>query len=179
MSKSRFIVLDNGGDTLDRYSVYVTTRFIDGGLRRYVPYIAMSSWPFHPQGFGQTGELTPAEWRGAKLRLRQIGKRIKLTDLPNEARKCAIQFICDYDNTFKQVFLAMQVYLERNEWDGSNYTQAWDCLSRAGYPRQTDLDACVRHLCGLPMHDRKHTLHVAPAGPIKLQLISKKGLHAS
>ena len=48
-------IYDNGGKTCDRYTVIYTPYTLDGDT--YFPYVGMSEAPFHPQGFGQHGEL--------------------------------------------------------------------------------------------------------------------------
>jgi hypothetical protein len=56
----------------------------------------MSAHPYHPQGFGQHGGFSPADWASVSAaRFRNLGKRIKLADLPPDARKAAEAFIRD------------------------------------------------------------------------------------
>jgi hypothetical protein len=78
-----FRIIDNGGETVDRYTV----AFSDG------TYLALSSYPSHPQGFSQSGEdLNPAvmaEWV-------ESGKAVDLAlgDLPEMIRQ-HIRFRCN------------------------------------------------------------------------------------
>lgn len=44
----------------------------------------MSSMPFHPQGFGQHGEIEDP--RGGK----HLGKRIKFAELPEDCQKLVV-----------------------------------------------------------------------------------------
>lgn len=59
---------DNGGESFDRYTAVYPKR------KGYWPYIAMSDDPFHPQGFGQHGELRqpPGEHLGALISFEQL-----------------------------------------------------------------------------------------------------------
>lgn len=72
MRKPKIIaVYDNGGETVDRYTVYFNVNFnVSGTLKEC---LGMSSNPSHPQGFSQFsgGQLGPHN-----------GKRTKFTDLP-------------------------------------------------------------------------------------------------
>lgn len=80
---------DNGGVTFDRYTVvYKSEKFREsrGSSRTYYPYIGMSEDPFHPQGFGQHGELRTIPREGTSL-----GKRIEFKDLPEPCRRAVIQ----------------------------------------------------------------------------------------
>lgn len=71
-------IYDNGGKTFDRYTVCYRERERNGDhVAR-----AMSSNPFHPQGFGQ---MTSA-MRGSHL-----GRLIKWGDLPEDCKRCVIQ----------------------------------------------------------------------------------------
>ena len=72
-----FRITDNGGETMDRYTVVTT----DGD------YFAMSSDPFHPQGFGQTGE--GYDPNGGHSRVEDLIERdIRWIDLPSDCRRC-------------------------------------------------------------------------------------------
>lgn len=82
-------VFDNGGKTFDRYTVIFTKKSItDKESRKFYGqlfmYVGMSSNPFHPQGFGQNGELSDP--KGGK----HLGKKIKFTDLPTDCQKLVI-----------------------------------------------------------------------------------------
>lgn len=93
----KLAVFDNGGESLDRYTViYIGKDYrISHPYRSYLyPYLAMSDRPFHPQGFGQHGEIEifPNDMRqlrkgkGQKL-FSYLGKRINFNDLPEDCQK--------------------------------------------------------------------------------------------
>jgi hypothetical protein len=66
-------IYDNGGETLDQYTVYYNTRY-----RQLYDCRGMSKHPCSPQGFGQcsSGKLG-----------RHNGKRINFEDLPEDCQK--------------------------------------------------------------------------------------------
>lgn len=78
-------VYDNGGKTVDRYTVVFTavkhSRVDHRGFTLY-ECLAMNAVPFHPQGFGQHSEAM----LGAHL-----GKRIPFASLPEDCQKCAMR----------------------------------------------------------------------------------------
>lgn len=71
---------DNGGKTIDRYTVV----WPDGS------YLGMNAHPFHPQGFGQHGEGCMYFLRRPPAKC-HLGRRIKFSDLPEDAKKCVQQ----------------------------------------------------------------------------------------
>jgi len=73
-------IYDNGGETFDRFTaLYMDLpRERDGTIQGR----AMSSYPFHPQGFGQ--------WISAQQG-RHLGKLIKFEQLPDDCQKLIIQ----------------------------------------------------------------------------------------
>lgn len=80
---------DNGGKTVDRYTVVLRRPIMSPVPRygRFWPYIAANDYPFHPQGFGQYGELKmapPLEWP-------DIGKRVRFSQLPADVQKMVKQ----------------------------------------------------------------------------------------
>lgn len=75
---------DNGGKTLDRYTVLYGAPLWDQSMGRNVPIRAMDANPFHPQGFGQWGDM-PAYHRDA------LGKKIRFLDLPEQCRTLVVQ----------------------------------------------------------------------------------------
>jgi hypothetical protein len=77
---------DDGENFVDRYTVV----FLDEQERGRVSYLAMSEAPFHPQGFGQHGEmhLDAVAYKG---RGGAFSKRIKFDDLPADCKKAVIQ----------------------------------------------------------------------------------------
>lgn len=68
-------VYDNGGTTLDRYTVYYSGR-VCRGLTRLQELVGMSADPFH--GFGQ---------HGTGMLGRHNGKLINFSDLPEPCRE--------------------------------------------------------------------------------------------
>jgi len=72
-------IYDNGGKTVDRYTVVYKNEESNGSI--FWPYVGMSANPFHPQGFGQHGEL--------KFRYtRQKGEKvINFAELPLDCQK--------------------------------------------------------------------------------------------
>jgi hypothetical protein len=75
---------DNGGETIDRYTVVFTRNHPNKppGL-----YIGASTYPFHPQGFGQHGHNPD----GAIDRptSSHLGKRVKFEALPPDVQQFA------------------------------------------------------------------------------------------
>lgn len=70
---------DNGGKTLDRYTVV----YMDEPAGTVIfAARAMSSKPFHPRGFGQFVGATPG---------RHLGKKIKFEELPPDCQKLVMQ----------------------------------------------------------------------------------------
>lgn len=76
-------IYDNGGKSFDRYTVVfmdeVERTTVDGKL---YAALAMSAFPFHPQGFGQHTSAMPGK---------HLGRRIKFDDLPQDCQKCVAQ----------------------------------------------------------------------------------------
>lgn len=75
---------DNGGRSFDRYTVLYGAPWWQPDYGRNVPYIACSANPFHPQGFGQHGEM-PADNRQA------LGRKVRWQDLPPDVQRMAVQ----------------------------------------------------------------------------------------
>ena len=65
--------------SVDRYTVV----FDDGADR--LTYIGMNAYPFHPQGFGQHGELDRHNVGS------HLGKRINISDLPQDCKRLVLQ----------------------------------------------------------------------------------------
>jgi hypothetical protein len=87
----RFVLLDNGGKTADRYTLFDTKP-----MDNVIHYIGFDNNPYHPQGFGQHGELSPSQFRLHKNeRFRALGKVVKLETLPPQAQKFAKSFMDD------------------------------------------------------------------------------------
>lgn len=73
-------VYDNGGATVDRYTVAFKGSYVPHYGMVY-PYLACNDAPFHPQGFGQHGENREF-LDGAYL-----GKRVAFDTLPSDVQK--------------------------------------------------------------------------------------------
>ncbi|MFK4136742.1 hypothetical protein ACI2KR_31415 [Pseudomonas luteola] len=72
---------DNGGKTVDRYTIFFGGTLLDEKLcrNRSVSFLALSDNPSHPMGFSQWGECLSAN-RDA------CGKKIRWLDLPESIR---------------------------------------------------------------------------------------------
>lgn len=69
--------------TVDRYTVfYVEPVTTDG---RYFAYAAMNAAPFHPQGFGQHGELEAHQVR--RYRYENNKRACRWSDLPADCQR--------------------------------------------------------------------------------------------
>ena len=71
---------DNGGRTMDRYSVWEG----DG-------YLGMSEHPFHPQGFGQHCEGMHPDYLLSERDDNPLGREITFSDLPPDCQKAVMQ----------------------------------------------------------------------------------------
>lgn len=89
-------VYDNGGRSIDRYTVVFTGNYRTLGLKRgerpqmWHQVLAMNARPTHPQGFGQHlkyQEIIDYPTYG------HLGKKIKFDDLPEE---CQSVVLADY-----------------------------------------------------------------------------------
>ncbi len=87
--KTKVTVYDNGGETLDRYSVII--RYPDG----YAALFGMSEKPFHPHGFNQfCGEVTDSKpYPGQYEEGPHLGRKL---DTVPECLKAAIadRYLC-------------------------------------------------------------------------------------
>jgi len=84
---------DDGGESFDRYTVVFTRLNLGRGWQFY---LAMSSHPFSPQGFGQHGE-------GARIdtpTYRHLGKKVTFSALPEDCQKCVMQDYREYWGEF-------------------------------------------------------------------------------
>ena len=92
---------DNGGETCDRYTVVYSGK---AGAVHYpgrgmeYSYRGMSTYPFHPQGFGMWGSTKdkPCDvdrwgFPPALGRKCHLGKRIPFAELPPDCRKLVLQ----------------------------------------------------------------------------------------
>ena len=92
----RFVLLDNGGKTADRYSLFSAKPTTPTGFKgaAYHAYIGFSENPYHPQGFGQHGEINEAQYAAHKReRFRALGKPVRFDSLPPQAQKFAKEFM--------------------------------------------------------------------------------------
>ena len=71
--------------TIDRYTVFYVEPVIDDVLC----YVAMNAAPFHPQGFGQHGELRRHEV--ASFRYRERNRACRWSDLPADCKRLVLQ----------------------------------------------------------------------------------------
>lgn len=76
---------DNGGATVDRYTVVYTGHY--PGRDGLCHYVGMSSEPYSPQGFCQHGESRHVIDRPT---YRHLGKRIGFADLPADCRRVVV-----------------------------------------------------------------------------------------
>ena len=87
----RFRLYDNGGATIDRYTLLDTRADPDG----WRDYIAFNGEPYHPQGFGQHGEIQLT----SHFSWRHVGRILPdLSTLSPDARRFALDFIADQAN---------------------------------------------------------------------------------
>ena len=82
---------ENG--SFDRYTVCYTGNY--RGKTDWFQYVGMSTYPFHPQGFGQHGE---SETQIDRPTYGHLGKKIKFEDLPQDCQKLVLQ---DYKEIWK------------------------------------------------------------------------------
>ena len=93
MPKKRFILLDNGGKTTDRYTIFSTkpTGYVG---HKSIQYAGFNEHPYHPQGFGLHGEISPSQFDAHRReRFRALGRPIPLDALPPDAQKFAKSFM--------------------------------------------------------------------------------------
>lgn len=92
---------DNGGKSLDRYTVVFTGRYEKReaySRQSWFSYLGMSANPFHPQGFGISDSspnkpIDTNKWGFAPAigRKNHLGVRIQFADLPPDCRKLVLQ----------------------------------------------------------------------------------------
>lgn len=96
-------VYDNGGETVDRYTVVYTGRYRHKTGGEYW-CLGMSAAPYHPQGFGQHSETRTAidtnrsGFAPAIGRRNHLGRRIEWTVLPADCKRCALETYRDLWN---------------------------------------------------------------------------------
>ena len=99
---------DNGGDvengSFDRYTV-IFSHAQSFYTKGWVPYLAMSTFPFHPQGFGMHLEMKswelmegnkPGQWPPKIGKRGNLGVRIKFEDLPVDCQSLVLRDYKDY-----------------------------------------------------------------------------------
>jgi hypothetical protein len=83
-------IYDNGGKTIDRYSVLFmdTKRFTRATQKGDFEYdcLGMDDSPFSPGGFGQSCNAVPG---------RHLGKRIRFEELPPDCQKAVLQYLSE------------------------------------------------------------------------------------
>ncbi len=81
-------VYDNGGKTVDRYTLVIQNPDLPGSVDMY----GFNEQPFHPQGFGQ--------YAGDYVKMgsyAHLGKPVSIESLPTDAKKFARQTIGEYE----------------------------------------------------------------------------------
>jgi hypothetical protein len=78
---------DGPNGPMDRYTVVYLDDVYPNGK---VDYLAMNAYPFHPQGFGQHGEmdLNAVAYKG---RGGAFARRMKFEDLPDDCKRAVKQ----------------------------------------------------------------------------------------
>lgn len=87
---------DNEGESFDRYTVVFTGHYTHKTARQHW-FVGMSSFPFHPQGYGQHGEsdgpcdlAKRGSWPPAIGRKNHLGRRITFESLPEDCQKLVL-----------------------------------------------------------------------------------------
>lgn len=73
--------------TIDRYTVFYVEPVTDDGDT--FAYVAMNAAPFHPQGFGQHGELSAHQVRS--FRYDNSHRACRWSDLPPDCKRLVLQ----------------------------------------------------------------------------------------
>lgn len=73
--------------TCDRYTVFYVEPVVEG--EDVFAYVGMSGAPFHPQGFGQHGELTAHQIR--MYRYHNGHRACRWSDLPKDCKRLVLQ----------------------------------------------------------------------------------------
>lgn len=77
-------IYDNGGKTIDRYTVVYEPYEMDG--RIHFPYVGMSGAPYWPQGYCQHGEVVDQ-----RPRKHWADRVVNLEDLPKDCQRVVLQ----------------------------------------------------------------------------------------
>ena len=91
ITPKRIRCYDNGGKTIDRYTVVFTGRYRHKTGNEFL-YLAMNQTPFHPLGFGQHGSFRVQIDRPS---YKHLGKKINFSDLPKD---CQTLVTSDYND---------------------------------------------------------------------------------
>lgn len=78
---------DNGGRTVDRFTIVYTGRY-PGRPRGWTLVLGASENPYHPQGVGMHAEYPGAVDRPA---YGHLGRRVAFTDLPDPVRRAVLE----------------------------------------------------------------------------------------
>lgn len=82
-------ILDNKGQTTDRYTVIYSEVYGGEGLGGYMAGRNMSENPFHPQGVGMSFELRPHEVAAYRYRCKH--QYATWSSLPDRVKQCVRQ----------------------------------------------------------------------------------------
>jgi len=92
-------VYDNGGETIDRYTVVYTGRYAQKtGGEHWV--LGMNGAPYHPQGVGMHSSHTGmvdalgGKWSPKIGRKCHLGVRVRFEDLPEDCQRAALSDYC-------------------------------------------------------------------------------------
>lgn len=86
-SKPRYIrCYDNGGETIDRYTVAYTGHY-PRKTKGWFDYVGMNSQPFHGVGMHGQNEFNQID----RPTYSHLGKKIKFSDLPEQCQKLVMQ----------------------------------------------------------------------------------------
>lgn len=107
---ARFRIYDNDGETFDRFTIIDSKCCRVQGIRTYI-YLGFSEDPFHPQGFGQHGELSGSSYvEHTANNFASMGKRIAGNDLPKQGQRLVKQFMENSEGSKAAIHTAMTRY---------------------------------------------------------------------
>ena len=82
---------DNGGKTIDRYSVAISG-LMQVDKEPYTFWLGANDEPFHPQGYGMhCGEIQTREYKAQRGGWRHLGKRVSWWNLPEQVQQFILQ----------------------------------------------------------------------------------------
>lgn len=97
--ENEVVILDNNSETFDRYTcIFINQNVMQEGYEGLVWYVGMSENPYHPQGFGQHGEIQiPVGYSSDEIAIEfaHLGQQIKISELPEKAKQLVIQELDD------------------------------------------------------------------------------------